>query len=420
MKKFFVALCGMFAFGTVFAAPPSNYYEPDNSAKSYMSDWKVSGNYNQSIDDSFYSNLNGRKLSSWVCTNDSSGCKITHDSDGIAGTTNDEGAVVLDIAREIYKNGAKFCTTQIQAANRNGRQYVWLDYHSNNNYDASCKTYCKQGYDPETNCDERLTEDSCDSIKTYPFLSHDVIRQGGSSGRFTTEMQVFSFANETGAGASNEPAGNKFTKHVVLGIIGKDSEDGVGIKVAPIEITGRRGGSPMQSWIYSVKHNNNITVLCPQGYALNSGVCVKTSTCEAAERLDNLCPSFSTGYKEDEHELKLVDGCWEYRCKQDGYGFKSSTDKTCTQCVVSKGTGVKSNGECETCDVGQCFNRQEKQCDNCRHNPSKLELLRGPNYQTQNKQCWRKTNLHEFWGCVLCTDDKPYWYNDSGCTQSEK
>ena len=434
MKKFFVALCGLLVINDALAHP-DRYHTPEPVNATLASTWKTSGTYNSGLPngDGAENVYESQFLNKYIChkdkgtkktSNQSSACLVTHDNTyGIGGTYDDEGAILLDIAQKIYQNGATFCPTQVQVANIDSREYVWIDYYSDNTT-MGCKTYCKPGYDPDNEC-EPYTGTRCDDSAGYPFTikNRTILKAGGATGNFTGTMPVFSYKNETGSGTSNKPAGAQMTEHIVLGIISKDSADGNGIKVAPIKITGKRdktASGGIQSWIYDVKYNdNNFTVLCPQGYVPNTqNKCELVASCQETNR--TMCTGYTTGYDSDIHDMRQTDNeCWEYRCKQDGYGFKSSTDKTCYQCVTSKRTGIKSNGECETCDVGQCFSRQAQQCGNCRHNPSKLEMLRGPNYQTQNKQCWRKTNLHEFWGCVLCSNDDECWYNDGGCKRCE-
>ena len=399
MRKFFVVICGMLMVGGALAHPDRYKHPVEDST--YASEWKVNGTYDKNLpqqDNSHPENVyRGFFLNKYICPKDegtkkttsTDKCIVTHDDVGIGGTYDDEGAIVLALAREVYQNGATFCITQIQVANINGRQYVWLDYYSDEKMNASCKTYCKPGYDPDNKC-EAYTGTKCQDITEYPFdvSGNTIIKSGGATGNFTEEMNVFGYKNETGGGTNNQPAGNQLTKHTVLGIIAKDTKNGKGIKVAPLEITGKRdktGSGGIQSWIYSIKHNGNITTLCPQGYAPDSNnVCKLGTACaDLAAPAKAMCADYINGYSSTDHEYKKNGDCWEYRCKLSGYGFKSSTDKTCEQCGTDLRYGaLEETGVCTTCDVGQCF--KNGKCGDCNTIP-KLKIERGPKYDTENR-----------------------------------
>ena len=118
MKKIIVALCGITIVHGVFA----DHYATPKLNNRYNSDWKVDeGAYDTGLEKT-YSHLNTQYGQEDENGNNAS----VKDGDG---TYDDEKAIVIDMARSIYRNGANFCTTQIQAGNINGREYVWLDYY---------------------------------------------------------------------------------------------------------------------------------------------------------------------------------------------------------------------------------------------------------------------------------------------------
>lgn len=411
MRKFFVVIC-LICLAHSVSAHPNHYAEPSGTTN-YASSWNFTGSTTYSND---IGTVNYPKIKDQLCQESDDKCKDKVKKG--QGTYDDERAIVLDIAREIYRNGAKFCTTQIQGANKNGRQYTWVDYYSNTNYDSKCKVYCKPGFDPATNCEDPIDSSICEEPDYGIFVLHDVIGSGGEDGRITDKMELFSFLNETGRSDQYKPVGEHTAKHVVLGII-KNEENQKGVIVGPIEITAKRGGNPHQSWIYSAKFGSNTTVLCPQGYVANQQAkkCEPNSVCAKVEEEASIvmCSQYATGYNETDHTRIYNDSgkCWEYKCKLSGYGFKSDTDKTCEKCGTDVRSGaLRTTGVCTTCPVSQCLKNGE--CGGCIEIP-KLKIERGPNYDSQNRECWRKTNPDKFWGCVMCPDENQcYNKNSSG------
>lgn len=398
MKKFIIAICGILIVSTAMCNP-GNYAEPKNESISpYSTEWKVVGNYDKDVKDLvIYKNY----LDSQMCYKKEKerDCSVKRGD----GTSDDEKAVVLHLATEIYKNGAKFCTVQVQPGNSNGQQYVWLDYYYKSGM-YPCYTYCEPGYDPENKC-EKLTsasDEKCDTSYRFPFTVHEIIGSGGrtNNGRMTENMNVFSFANETGWGETNQPAGNQTTIHRVLGIV--ENIDN-GVRVAPFEITGRRGlvaflGNGIESWIYNVTTNNNTTTLCANGYEFKSGKCVLTPKCkQEQEAIQNEQIEWCNGYNyydSEEHQEYISNGpkCKYYRCKQQNYGWKPNTNHKCVECGTDAKSGIL-HGECTTCKTGQIFTTSG--CSDKVTSYTKEQM-----FKNQSTQCWLKTNPQDFAKCV--------------------
>ena len=379
MKKFLVALCGILVVGSAMAHP-DHYAEPGGKSN-FGSDWNVGGNYDTPITD-YYKSLVYHK----------------------PGTYDDETAVVLVLARTIYENGGEFCTTQVQAANKNGRQYTWLDYYDKEG-SYQCETLCKFGYDPKNEC-EAITSTRCDfSDQRNLFENKDLITGTKEAGRITESMNVFSFANETGNGSSDKPAGPQTAKHVVLGVVDVLEH---GVMVAPIEITGERSptGSDIHSSISSALSNGKgkNTLLCASGYVPNSSKsdCVMTPTCEQQYKLAKMCDDFLTGFDPESHELELHGSCYEYRCNLDYYGFKGKTDRTCIACPDDARHGVNDDGVCVSCTKkGQYFDNGQKGCADDAQQISKSQMTQGKDYNNTDAKCWLKQTAQEFSDCVL-------------------
>ncbi|MBQ6027569.1 MAG: hypothetical protein IJL21_03405 [Alphaproteobacteria bacterium] len=386
MRKIIVAICGMFITIISFAAP-GHYATPDGTSN-FGDAWHFNENatYNVDIGTSFYS-----ELSEQICKKED--CSVESGQ----GTYNDERAIVLDVAREIYKNGAKFCTTQIQGANANGWSYTWIDYYSNSNYDNKCRVYCKPGYDPESNCDKKLSGEICDDPDYGMFNEHKIINAGkGETGRFTKDMAVFSVDNETGSSDSNP----KTAKHVVLGIIKKD-ESGNGVLVAPIQIIAKRAHNPIESWIYSASYQESlaaVTVLCPQGFQVdNSEKCVLTPKCKQEQQdAENDALPMCSGYGHYDamqHTIKIQstggNKCKYYRCKESNYGFEKGSQHKCVPCGETKKSGVL-HGECKVCATGELFDKNESNGCKTARKITKEKM----------RACFMKTDPDEFKTCV--------------------
>ena len=409
MRKIIVAICGMLAVGRALASPPNRYREPLKSdvAEKWLNGYK--GTYSMPLT-STYSDL-AKQL------DDKS--KSMHEHNG---TYDDEGAVILFVARDITEHGALVCATQIQAANQNGRQYTWFDYYWPD--DWACKWICETGYsgvgcsDTSLKCPlpiRGLPFSSGKSVMSSSVPQITSIKETKDKYIHTTEMEVLDYKNEE-AGKSDVDVRQSY--HIVLGIV---EQIDYGVYLAPIKIMGQRGktGFGISSWINSVyAANGQRTLLCKDGYIPNNtkNGCVKNPACDGTESYPS-CNGFSTGFDESKHEeyTDTVNKCKAYRCIEDNYGFKSNDNHECILCDIDIKKGINRNGVCEKCATSQCFNASSGQCGGCTIIP-KRQIERGKKYDSDvNRECWTKPSTAKFWGCVMCPDEnKCYIKNNDG------
>lgn len=399
MKKIIIAMCGMCVICGAFASSRAPHVLTDNSI---LTAWNFGDPYSENVYNTF---TNAAK---W-----SNGKSNPTDSDLASqeGTYGGgEGAIIGIVARKIVKNGGWFCATQIQAANENWNLHSWIDYYKNA---FGCAWVCKPGFKGE-NCEEVVTSTDCDASdfttgKFAKSLLSQVKTSGKSEGRFTEDMDVFS--HEGGYGSGD----NRSSWDVVLGVIGWQTH---GLEVAPVKIEGRRWGTQVfgnRSRIKSMYATKTKTLLCASGYIAKSGTCVESDACKTLGEIDKWCnPNYKQAdFTDGMYNKEEENGCYIFRCAADGYGFKSDTDKTCEKCGTDVRSGaLRTTGVCTTCPVGQCFKNGE--CGGCTEIP-KLKIERGPKYDTENRECWRETNMEKFWGCVMCPDENQcYNKNSSG------
>lgn len=284
----------------------------------------------------------------------------------------DEGAVVLVIARKIYEHGAQFCATQIQAGNDNGIRDIWLRYLKME--DERCHTLCEVGYSGD-NC----TKDGSNIVSTgatysLSFGNMDVMDSGGKDNEITDKVDVFAYENQNGNN-------NHIATHVVLGATKILPH---GVIAAPIEIKGERTDravmwiSTVKSKIISAKTNNNTTILCRYGYQPN------------ATRTDCVKQSWCNGFSDDtfnpnEHVEKTrtvgSGNCRYFVCKQDRYGFANSDTKLCTPCntAVNPNNGV--------CSVNYGGNIP----------PTQISM-------SKMRECWDQIDASDFKDCVTAAN----------------
>lgn len=352
MKKFIIAICGILIVGNAFAAP-DRYREPQQiTDEAILNSWNLNSNvYGGVLSNSLYPDL-GKQIG----------------EDNRNGTRTDEGAIVLWVARDIYEHGANFCQTQIQAANKNGHKYVWLDYHWKN--DWPCRRLCEYGWSG-SECNVHKLECNptySNSTLFRPLKSTDLLTSGEMTNRNTELMNVFKFVNEQ----DEVTDVTRQTNHILLGVTFAVEN---GAEVAPIKVIGerhRRNISGLASWIVSANYMNgyNNRLLCQYGYKPNE----QGTKCIIAPE-----------------------------CSNSPDNNNSTNDDDTASCGTGKDYeryGANTAGICLDCwekGKNKIYSKIKKQCVNA-HAYTKEQM-----FKNSNVQCWMKTNLSDFAACVLGT-----------------
>ena len=390
MKKFIIAICGvMLACGAM--GEPSRYGKPKKYSSTSGGDvWKSGGystSYTTPLDSVLYHDLADQMS------------KISPD---IHGTWNDEGAIVLIVARDIYDNGGNFCMTQIQAANENGTRYTWLDYYQYpGKYD--CEVLCREDF-WGAGC-KKTGKPGCSSVGEINFGVYEKKTSGKDEHKITDKIQTFLAYNSEGESDTT-------ATHRLLVVTKKMNH---GVIVSPVEIIGERYQSGTwdgkYSYIKSVHSNGQKFLLCAENYEPND----KGDDCELSSWCGGnikVCSDENRTFDESKHEwdTKLEDGkiCKFIVCKS-GYGLKED-GQTCISCETTRTQGVKSNGECKQCDDNQIF--KDGDCRDYKTTLKAQDLVKG----IQRKfDCWMEMGGDAYRTCVNCPENRIYDKSTKTC-----
>lgn len=385
MKKIFIIICGILVMDDAFAVTKPKI-------AGYNTDWNVGGGYTHDEYSTSTSNNDGF-ASSWQLNSNM----------GTYGQ--DEGSIVVVMAREIWKNGGYFCTTQIQHANAGADFH--LDYYNKGTY--KCLPVCKSGFSGDGCATQGLAD--CDT-QDYTNVFGGVINNnelrimsGGAVGRLDNDdIYVFEYDNNINK--------SKKSYAVVLGVLKVRPHS---LTVAPIRVDGD-AKNRNNSWIESVKSNEKHTVLCAPGYVLNATRtdCEPSTQCNTSLKLNNLCPGYASAYDSTKHILDdtKTGGCYKFKCLQTGYGFKTKNDFDCMECPGGALAYIDADGLCNECPKGQYPNESRTGC----LDKNKLNQYSKVDMQSKNgRQCWLETTSERFAGCVNgCSGSTECW-KDGNC-----
>lgn len=381
MRKIIIAICGvMLACGAM--GEPSRYGKPKKYSSTSGGDvWKsgvYSTSYTTPLDSVLYPDLADQMS------------KISSD---IHGTWNDEGAIVLIVARDIYDNGGNFCMTQIQAANENGTRYTWLDYYQ---YPGKyeCEVLCRSNF-WGPGC-QKTGKPGCSSVGEINFGAYEKKTSGEDEHKITDKIQTFLAYNA-------EAEADTTATHRVLVVTKKMNH---GVIVSPVEIIGERyqsgTGNGKFSYIKSVHSNGQTFLLCAENYEPNGNGddCELSSWCGGDIRI---CSDETRTFDESKHDWDTKndkDGriCKFITCKS-GYGLKED-NQTCIPCPTTKKQGVNPDtGVCIECtDTNKMFNGER--CVDYKYTLYAKDLLDGMH---NVGKCWMKSSPSEYKDCVLCS-----------------
>ena len=313
----------------------------------------------------------------------------------------DEFAVQLLVAMGHNDRGARFCPVQVEGKNKN-KGNAWTEYSLAAD---NCIWLCLPGYTgPECAKSTSDTITTCD-----PTVLDKTTYQG--LGRVASgpniEDQVTMFNRALG----NSCGVHKSQEHDEILAISRWLPSGHGAYVRRMIVRAQREGwKDMISWaaVYPADASSEVLV-CKDGYQPNAANddCVEINFNVCA--LAMACDGWDTGFDETLHVMKKreTENCYEFRCVEKGYAFRSATDKTCVPCVSSKRFGINPvNGTCVECEIGKIFDENAAATGYCANTISftKTDLQYGPgqtrntNFEVDN-QCWTKRGP-EYFECM--------------------
>ncbi|MCQ2562578.1 MAG: hypothetical protein MJ158_03125 [Alphaproteobacteria bacterium] len=318
----------------------------------------------------------------------------------------DEYGISMMIAVDTTEGGAKFCPISIVGANEK-RGNAWTEYYSAGD---GCVWLCRQGWTGEKCSEKEDNVTTCDSTRLLQ-SNYDNISKTDESNRSNIENNIVNWGanNYDGCGL------NKGQEHDLIFAISDWLPSGHGAFVRPYMVRAQREGWPnLVSWIniypassvYQDKNTKTIAqIACKNGYKPNDDgtdcVIIREGLCS----LDYCAGWKQTGFDEKKHYEVAVNGCYQYRCKETGYGFDAN--KNCVDCGSSMRDGISpKDGTCVHCEIGKIFSAYTEDTSYCAESTifDNNRLLYGPNGSQNSKiedQCWTKSDLTDYRNCVL-------------------
>lgn len=325
------------------------------------------------------------------------------------GTFNDEMATLLLLARDVNANGARFCVTQAQGANKN-KGDAWTNYYNPAGNIAKCFWLCKPGHSGEGCGGGESTLCDSTTIKKSDFAGYKITTSGPS---VEGEVAMFHWDEYKGCGL------NKSQEHdMVLGISGWTAS-GHGAFARPMVVRSQRDGWSDMVSTATIWMVGSDTLLCKDGYqpntsntdcvAVNGTACmVNTPTTITTNPVNTFCAGWDkASFSETNHVLKLNGTCFEYRCQTAGMAFTSASNRTCVECAGDARVGVPdSTGVCVKCPSGKIFDNNGKTTGFCKNSIqfTTQDLAFGPNKNKNTNlmdQCWTKIEPTAYKNCVL-------------------
>jgi len=386
MKKFFIVLCGILIMGNAFG-----YRDVQIPKK--ITDSSILNAWGSKFDDwnSYTIDVYSAKPKYVFAPDWQFNTKAgTYGTNG-AGA---EGSIVAIIARDIWKNGGRFCTTQIQAAESGSND--WIDYHSVSEY--KCENICRPGYSGDKCAENKF---DCDNMNVNYLNNLDDVKNaslrllsGKQEHNITEYIDVFHYVNDN---ASN------YSYAMVLGVLERRQHS---VLVAPVRVLADDG--KMDS---AHAKSTGPILLCAPGYVASDSItkdCVVAPQCGGSDK-DFCTGETNEGYNEDQHEWQ-ISGCKKFRCKNNK-GFKSVNDKTCVECPGGALAYIKDDGTCGICNKGEIANATR---DNCINEAHVKQYSKDQMKSNGTRQCWLETDGRKFSGCVHeCSDTTACYINDA-------
>lgn len=310
----------------------------------------------------------------------------------------DDMGILMMVAREVNENGARFCPTTIYAEKKK-KGNAWTYYSEPAQGTQTCYWLCKPGFGGES-C-QSTTPTGCDStlIRRDDFNNLTMAREP----QFEDAIPMFHWNEYQGCGA------NKGQEHDMILAISDWLPSGHGVYAAPFSIRARREGWKSKRGGIEAWPTGEATLLCKNGYTANAAGNDCEPIDETACALTQMCSNWpSNGFDEATMSLDYNDnmGCYTYRCREKGYAFPSSTDRTCQPCTENlRGGASPADGVCIQCDIGYIFDETASGSGYCVQAAGydKTDMQYGTNQSKEtplNNQCWMIAEAEEYSDCV--------------------
>lgn len=309
----------------------------------------------------------------------------------------DDMGILLLVAREVNENGARFCPTTIYAEHKK-KGNAWTLYSEPAQGVQGCYWLCKPGFGGE-GC--QGTVSGCDSvpIRRDDFNNLTMARDP----QFEDAIPMFHWNENNGCGV------HKSQEHDMILAVSDWLASGHGVWAAPYVIRARREGWKSKRGGIDAWPAAEATLLCKNGYTANAA----GNDCEPIDEttcnLTQTCSDWpSGGFDEATMMLEFNDirGCFQYRCREKGYAFPSTSDRTCQQCTENlRGGASPENGVCIQCDIGEIFDETASNVNYCiqADGYDKPAMQYGTNQSKQtplNRQCWMIAEAEAYAECV--------------------
>lgn len=336
-------------------------------------------------------------------------------------------------AMKVTEGGAKFCPVRIDGRNED-KDSSWTTYHRYSATDYDCIWLCKDGFGG-TDCSETDGDYVCDAnAGWYAFLQDYKKAPGDAIGtNIENSIAMFSF-NKYKKCYGHAPEEHdrilmvtRWVQDTQKNNSGYPPYRGAFVRQMMVRAV-RDGWEKMSSWIAVYPATNSSEILvCMTGYkpSADNKNCVEINATRCAEQ--NLCENYKTGFDETIHTMKLKGNCYEYRCKEEGKAFASTTDRSCVDCPIILRSGPNStDGTCLKCDQDKIYTGSGCK-EATRYSKTDLMYGRGKtrdSVPSVKSQCWTILDTDLYKECVKDSDFYKKYKNgtiikkDEGVSQS--
>lgn len=331
------------------------------------------------------------------------------------------------IARSLNERGAQFCLTYVYV----DRKDVAIFQRPQTKYKSAskppfpeCVWLCKDGWTGDK-CETAVsatTETSCN-----PTLLKSTTYVGMSPGSKSVENSVAMFwshdkdCNDTRF--EQKPSTYNQEHDIVLGI-SSILASGHGAWVEPMTVRAwcpngmvakeatnvckviiDRRAKYAKGKTGDAEYTDAKTLVCMDGYKPNAAktdcIVVNQSVCASIAECNKWDASL---YKDtDKYKKMVVNGCNQYRCAQDGYGFDgdpTTGQRDCIECPTSVKQGISyTTGECLKAAPGQMYSNGELVKA---HETIRSEMTKAGG----DKPCWTLETPGEYKRCLLGISEK--------------